>query len=144
VTGSGTGIGARDGAAAASRGAIVGVNDLKGRVRRCDGGCRSRQSGGRRSPVTQDVSTRDGMRRAVLGVAEQQGCSISCQQCRWVRYQAVADIAPETVERMLNIGFKASSGEFRPRPRPWMRARRRDRQCRSVGRLDLGQEQHRL
>ena len=25
----------------------------------------------------------------------------------WVRYQSVPDIAPETVERMLNIGFKA-------------------------------------
>ena len=65
-------------------------------------------AGGNAVAVTQDVSTRDGMREAVLGFAEQQGrLDILVNNAAWVRYQAVPDIAPETVERMLNIGFKA-------------------------------------
>ena len=107
VTGSGNGIGRATAMLLASRGAIVGINDLKGGF--VDATVDAiKASGGKAVAVTQDVSTRDGMRRAVLGVAEQQGrLDILVNNAAWVRYQAVADIAPETVERMLNIGFKA-------------------------------------
>jgi NAD(P)-dependent dehydrogenase (short-subunit alcohol dehydrogenase family) len=107
VTGSGNGIGRATAMLLASRGAIVGINDLKGEF--VDATVDAiKASGGKAVAVAQDVSTRDGMRRAVLGVAEQQGrLDILVNNAAWVRYQAVADIAPETVERMLNIGFKA-------------------------------------
>lgn len=107
VTGAGNGIGRATALKLATRGAIVGVNDLKpefvsGTVEAI------KASGGNAVAVTQDVASRDGMRQAVLGLAEQQGrLDILVNNAAWVRYQSVADIAPETVERMLNIGFKA-------------------------------------
>ena len=107
VTGAGNGIGRATAMLLASRGAIVGINDLKGEF--VDATVEAiKASGGHAVAVTQDVSSRDGMRRAVLGLAEQQGrLDILVNNAAWVRYQAVPDIAPETVERMLNIGFKA-------------------------------------
>ncbi|MDQ8730758.1 SDR family oxidoreductase [Bradyrhizobium sp. LHD-71] len=107
ITGSGNGIGRATALRMASMGAIVGVNDLKlefvekvvAEIERL---------GGRAVAVTQNVSTRDGMRNAVLGFAKQQGrFDILVNNAAWVRYQSVPDIAPETIERMLDIGFKA-------------------------------------
>lgn len=107
VTGSGNGIGRATALQLAARGAIVGVNDLKGEF--VDGVVDAiTSSGGQAVAVTQDVSTREGMRAAVLGLAERQGrLDILVNNAAWVRYQSVPDIAPETVERMLNVGFKA-------------------------------------
>jgi NAD(P)-dependent dehydrogenase (short-subunit alcohol dehydrogenase family) len=107
ITGSGNGIGRATALRMASMGAIVGVNDLKPEfvekvVAEIEG------LGGRAVAVTQNVSTRDGMRNAVLGFAKQQGrFDILVNNAAWVRYQSVPDIAPETIERMLDIGFKA-------------------------------------
>ncbi|MDA9393926.1 oxidoreductase [Bradyrhizobium sp. CCBAU 45394] len=107
VTGAGNGIGRATALRLAGRGAIVGVNDLKPEF--VDGTVDAiKAAGGKAVAVTQDVSSRDGMRQAALGLAEQQGrFDILVNNAAWVRYQSVADIAPETVERMLNIGFKA-------------------------------------
>lgn len=107
VTGAGNGIGRATALKLAARGAIVGVNDLKPEF--VEGTVEAiKVAGGTAVAVTQDVSSRDGMRQAVLGVAEQQGrFDILVNNAAWVRYQSVADIAPETVERMLNIGFNA-------------------------------------
>lgn len=107
VTGAGNGIGRATALKLAARGAIIGVNDLKQEF--VDGTVDAiKAAGGNAVAVTQDVSSRDGMRQAVLGLAEQQGrFDILVNNAAWVRYQSVADIAPETVERMLNIGFKA-------------------------------------
>lgn len=107
VTGAGNGIGRATALKLAARGAIVGVNDLKPEF--VDGTVDAiKAAGGNAVAVTQDVSSRDGMRQAVLGLAEQQArFDILVNNAAWVRYQSVADIAPETVERMLNIGFKA-------------------------------------
>jgi len=107
VTGAGNGIGRATAMLLASRGAIVGVNDLKpefvaGTVDAI------KAAGGEAVAITQNVASRDGMRTAVLGFAEQQGClDILVNNAAWVRYQSVPDIAPETVDRMLDIGFKA-------------------------------------
>jgi NAD(P)-dependent dehydrogenase (short-subunit alcohol dehydrogenase family) len=107
ITGSGSGIGRATALRMASLGAFVGVNDLKqeavepvvAEIKAADGNAVA---------VTRDVSTRDGMREALLGFARQQGrLDILVNNAAWVRYQSVPDIAPETVERMLNIGFKA-------------------------------------
>jgi NAD(P)-dependent dehydrogenase (short-subunit alcohol dehydrogenase family) len=107
VTGSGNGIGRATALHLAARGAIVGVNDLKGEfVKGVVDAIKA--SGGQAVAVTQDVSTREGMRAAVLGLAERQGrLDVLVNNAAWVRYQSVSDIALETVERMLNIGFKA-------------------------------------
>lgn len=107
VTGSGNGIGRATALRLASRGAIVGVNDLKPEfvepvVEQI------RAAGGQAVAMTQDISTREGMRQAALGLAERQGrFDVLVNNAAWVRYQSVAEIAPETIERMLNIGFKA-------------------------------------
>lgn len=107
VTGAGNGIGRATALKLAARGAIVGVNDLKPEF--VNGTVEAiKAAGGNAVAVTQDVSSRDGMRQAVVGLTEGQGCfDILVNNAAWVRYQSVPDIAPETVDRMLNIGFKA-------------------------------------
>jgi NAD(P)-dependent dehydrogenase (short-subunit alcohol dehydrogenase family) len=107
ITGAGHGIGRATALHMATRGAIIGVNDLKQEfVDETIGQIKAH--GGSAVALTQDVSTREGMRRAVLGFAEGQGrFDILVNNAAWVRYQPVAEIAPETMERMLNIGFKA-------------------------------------
>jgi 3-oxoacyl-[acyl-carrier protein] reductase len=107
ITGSGSGIGRSTALRMALLGAVVGVNDLKQEAVEAVV-VEIKAAGGNAVAVTQDVSTRDGMRAAVLGFAKQQGqLDILVNNAAWVRYQSVPDIAPETVERMLNIGFKA-------------------------------------
>ncbi|TWB02320.1 SDR family NAD(P)-dependent oxidoreductase [Bradyrhizobium stylosanthis] len=107
VTGAGNGIGRATALKLAARGAIVGVNDLKPEF--VDSTVEAiKAAGGNAVAVTQDVASRDGMRQAVLGLAEsQRRFDILVNNAAWVRYQSVPDIAPETVDRMLNIGFKA-------------------------------------
>lgn len=107
ITGSGHGIGKATALRMAALGAVVGVNDLKQEF--VDGTVAEiTKAGGRAVPVVADVSTREGFRQALLGLAERQGrFDILVNNAAWVRYQSLPDIAPETVERMLNIGFKA-------------------------------------
>lgn len=107
VTGAGNGIGRAIALQLAAGGATVGVNDLKpefvDRVVQ-----EIAASGGRSISVVESVATREGMRRAVLGVAEQGGrLDVMVNNAAWVRYQAIPDVAPETLDRMLDVGFKA-------------------------------------
>ena len=107
VTGAGNGIGRATARHLAAMGATVGVNDLKpefvGKVVE-----EIAAAGGRAVGVVQNVASRDGMRAAVTGLAERCGrLDVLVNNAAWVRYQAVPDIAPETVERMLEVGFKS-------------------------------------
>lgn len=107
VTGSGNGIGRATALQLSALGATVGVNDLKPEfVERTVKAIE--EAGGEAIGLVENLSTRDGMRRTVLGLAEQAGrLDILVNNAAWVRYQAVPDIAPETLDRMLDIGFKA-------------------------------------
>ena len=107
ITGAGNGIGRATARLLAARGAIVGVNDLKPEFVEA-AVAEITAAGGRAVPVVQNVGTRDGMRDAVLGLAASQGrLDILVNNAAWVRYQAVPDIADNTVDRMLAVGFKS-------------------------------------
>ena len=107
VTGAGNGIGRATALQLAAQGAIAGVNDLKPEfvervVREIE------QAGGRAIALVENVSTREAMRRTVLGLAERAGrLDILVNNAAWVRYQPIPEVAPETMDRMLDIGFKA-------------------------------------
>ena len=107
ITGAGHGIGRATARRMAAMGAIVGINDLKPEF--VDAAVAEIEAaGGKAIGVTQNVASRDGMRAAVLGLAEKTGrFDILVNNAAWVRYQALPDIAPETVDRMLEIGFKS-------------------------------------
>lgn len=107
ITGSGHGIGRATALRMASLGATVGVNDLKAEFVESVV-AEITAAGGKAVAVTQNVATRDGIRSTVLGFAKEQGrFDILVNNAAWVRYQSVPDIAPDTMERMLDIGFKA-------------------------------------
>lgn len=107
ITGSGHGIGRATARQMAALGATVGVNDLKPEfvesvVREIG------EAGGTAIAVVENVASREGMRRAVLGLAEKTGrLDVMVNNAAWVRYQAIPEVAPETLDRMLDIGFKA-------------------------------------
>ncbi|MCG7323886.1 SDR family NAD(P)-dependent oxidoreductase [Achromobacter sp. ACRQX] len=107
VTGAGAGIGRATARLLAARGATVGVNDLKQElVDEAVAGITA--EGGKAFPVVQNVATREGIGQAVRQAAEQGSrLDILVNNAAWVRYQSVLEIQPDTLERMLDIGFKA-------------------------------------
>jgi NAD(P)-dependent dehydrogenase (short-subunit alcohol dehydrogenase family) len=107
ITGSGNGIGRATARELAARGATVGINDLKPEFVEATV-AEIQTLGGKAVPCVQNVASRDGMRAAILGLADTAGRFDGLvNNAAWVRYQAVGDIQPETVDRMLDIGFKA-------------------------------------
>ena len=107
ITGAGHGIGRATALHLASLGATIGVNDLRENFVE-ESLAMLREQGGTAIGVTRDVSTRDGMRSAVQEFATTTGrLDGLVNNAAWVRYQGLADIAPETVTRMLHIGFEA-------------------------------------
>ena len=107
VTGAGNGIGRATARHLAAMGAAIGVNDLKPEfVEKVVEEITA--AGGQAVGVVRNIASRDGMRTAVMGLAERCGrLDVLVNNAAWVRYQAVPDIAPETVERMLEVGFKS-------------------------------------
>lgn len=108
ITGSGHGIGAATAKLMAAQGALVGVNDLKAEFV-AETVEAITAAGGKAVGIVQNIASRDGMRAAVAAFVEKTGgrLDILVNNAAWVRYQAIPDIAPETVERMLNAGFCA-------------------------------------
>lgn len=105
ITGAGNGIGRATARLMAERGWIVGVNDLKPEFAE-DAVAEILAAGGEAFPVVQNIGTRAGVEAAVAAVLAHAGrIDGLVNNAAWVRYQAIPDIAPETVERMLNVGF---------------------------------------
>jgi 3-oxoacyl-[acyl-carrier protein] reductase len=107
ISGAGHGIGRATAMAMARLGATVGINDLK--VEFVDETVAEiRRLGGQALPLPQDVSTRDGMREAVQRLAREAGrLDVMVNNAAWVRYQPLAEITPEVLDRMVEIGFKS-------------------------------------
>lgn len=107
VTGAGAGIGRATARALAARGAIVGVNDLKAELVEA-AVADINAAGGKAFAVVQNVATREGIGQAVRQAAEHGSrFDILVNNAAWVRYQSAAEIQADTMERMLDIGFKA-------------------------------------
>lgn len=106
ITGAGNGIGKATALHLARLGALVGVNDLRENFVG-ETVAAIEAAGGQAVGITQDVAQREGMREVVSRFAQAAGrLDGMVNNAAWVRYQPLAEIAPETVERMLNIGFK--------------------------------------
>lgn len=107
VTGAGNGIGKETALQMAARGAIVGVNDLKAEF--VDAVVQEiTAAGGKAFAVEQNIASREGIRAAVMQTRELGGrFDILVNNAAWVRYQAIPDIQLDTMDRMLDVGFKA-------------------------------------
>lgn len=106
ITGAGNGIGKATALHIARLGALVGVNDLRENFV-SETVAAITAAGGAALGITRDVAQRDAMRSTVAEFAASAGrLDGMVNNAAWVRYQKLAEIAPETVERMLNIGFK--------------------------------------
>jgi 3-oxoacyl-[acyl-carrier protein] reductase len=107
ISGAGHGIGRATALEMARLGATVGVNDLKPEFVE-DTAAEIRRIGGKAVAVPGDVSTRDGMREAVLRFAREAArLDVMVNNAAWVRYQPLAEITPEVMDRMVEIGFKS-------------------------------------
>jgi len=107
VTGAGNGLGRATALELAVRGAIVGVNDLKPEFVEA-AVAQIVAAGGKAVPLVHNISTREGVRAAVQDLVKATGrLDILVNNAAWVRYQGVADILPETMDRMLDVGFKS-------------------------------------
>lgn len=105
ITGAGHGIGKATAKVMASRGWTVGVNDLKEEFA-AKAVSEITAAGGDAFAVVQNVASREGVEAAVAAVTARTGrLDGMVNNAAWVRYQAIPDIAPETVERMLAVGF---------------------------------------
>ncbi|MFT3717286.1 SDR family NAD(P)-dependent oxidoreductase [Pseudorhodoferax sp.] len=107
ITGAGAGIGRETALQMAARGAIVCVNDLKEElVAPVVDDIHGR--GGQAFGAPVNIASREGMREAIQrAFAHARRLDILVNNAAWVRYQAIADIMPETIERMLDVGFKS-------------------------------------
>jgi 3-oxoacyl-[acyl-carrier protein] reductase len=107
ITGAGAGIGRETALQMAARGAIVCVNDLKDEL--VDPVVEEiRRDGGQAFAIVQNIASREGMRAAIQRSFEHgKRFDILVNNAAWVRYQAIPEIMSETVERMLDVGFKS-------------------------------------
>lgn len=107
ITGAGAGIGRETARQMAARGAVVCVNDLKEELV-APVVAEITARGGKAFPIVQNIASREGIRDAIRRAFELGGrFDILVNNAAWVRYQAIPDIQPETMDRMLDVGFKS-------------------------------------
>lgn len=107
ITGAGAGIGRETALQMAERGAIVCVNDLKEElVTPVVDEIKSR--GGQAFAVVQNIASREGIREAIQRAFDHgKRFDILVNNAAWVRYQSIPEVMPETMDRMLDVGFKS-------------------------------------
>lgn len=107
ITGAGAGIGREAALQMAARGATVCVNDIKEElVTPVVDTVKDR--GGKALAVPMNIASREGIREAIRRSFELGGrFDILVNNAAWVRYQAIPEIMPETMDRMLDVGFKS-------------------------------------
>jgi meso-butanediol dehydrogenase / (S,S)-butanediol dehydrogenase / diacetyl reductase len=107
VTGAGAGIGRETAFQMAARGAVVCVNDLKEEL--VTPVVEAIQAkGGKAFGVPLNIASREGIREAIQRSFEHgKRFDILVNNAAWVRYQSIPEIMPETVDRMLEVGFKS-------------------------------------
>ncbi|MFC6760939.1 SDR family NAD(P)-dependent oxidoreductase [Sulfitobacter porphyrae] len=89
----------------AAGGWTVGVNDLKEEFAN-EAVAEIAAAGGDAFAVVQNVATIEGVEAAVAAVVDRTGrLDGMVNNAAWVRYQPIPDIAPETLDRMLAVGF---------------------------------------
>ena len=97
ITGSGHGIGKAAALRLAGRGWTVAINDLKPEFVD-EAVAEVEAAGGKAIPVVRNVGSREGVHAAVDTVMAQAGrLDGFVNNAAWVRYQAIPDIAPETL-----------------------------------------------
>lgn len=105
ITGAGHGIGAATAKLMAARGWTVAVNDIKEEFA-MEAVEAIHAQGGAAFPAVANVGTKEGIEAAVSAAFAQTGrLDGLVNNAAWVRYQAIPDIMPETLERMLAVGF---------------------------------------
>jgi len=107
ITGAGAGIGRETALQMAARGATVCVNDIKEElVTPVVDTIKDR--GGKAFAAPMNIASREGIREAIRRSFEHGGrFDILVNNAAWVRYQAIPDIMLETMDRMLDVGFKS-------------------------------------
>ena len=107
VSGAGRGLGRGTAELLAASGATVGVADIDAAT--CHDTAEAiRKGGGEAHALPGDLSDRE----VFMGVAEAlaQACGRIdgvVNAAMWIRYEPIADVSDETLERMLGVGFKA-------------------------------------
>lgn len=105
ITGSGHGIGKATAKLMAARGWAIGVNDLKAEFVE-EVVTEITEAGGEAFAIVQNIATREGVQAAIDTVMNHAGrLDGLVNNAAWVRYQSIPDIAPETLDRMISIGF---------------------------------------
>ncbi|MES2336901.1 MAG: glucose 1-dehydrogenase [Pseudomonadota bacterium] len=105
VTGASRGLGRGIAELFAAEGAAVAVVDLKEHWAQGTVDAIA-EAGGRALAIGADVSDRDAVHRAVTATTAAFGAlDIVVNNAMWNRYEPVADIRPETVDRMIGVGF---------------------------------------
>lgn len=107
VMGAGRGIGAATALLLARRGAVVGVADLD-----AEGVSRTsetiQQEGGSAHGFTLDAGQRDAVLAAARELGQRCGSlDAIAASAMWIRYEPVADVRDETIDRMMAVGLKS-------------------------------------
>ena len=107
IMGGGRGIGQATAQLLASRGAVVGVADLDGPSTEATT-LAIRQAGGVAHAITVDAGQRDAVLQAAEDLRTRFGrLDAIAASAMWIRYEPVADVRDDTIDRMMAVGLKS-------------------------------------
>lgn len=107
VTGAGRGLGRAMAMAFAAEGANVGIIEIDPSTAQATADAIVEAGGAAEVQIT-DLAGREAAHRAIDAVAERfGGLDVLVNNAMWIRYEPIEEVSEETVDRMLDIGFKA-------------------------------------